>query len=664
MGKSRGDRYRSNNGQLPGPPDAVPQESQSRIVGAYESYRPDGGAYDSYRPDRFAQIRQGDYFDCYNQYRIDIYNAVDSWRSYRNDDSTLQSAGYYQSAYHGSAGNPQHQMYPPATARLGVGSSAAQASQVQPSYYTPYQPLRSVHNYARYPTYRVDKPYRVSDGTRERYIVQQAQNILPIAQPHNTPRYQLRQRRPEQIAPYSTAAAAKRGQVETTAIPAISRRDRWTPEVKPPPAPIATEEYKSQAALPPALRQTPQKLLVILDLNGTLLVRPSHHRPKYIIVRPGVRQLLDYLFQNHVVMVYSSAKPENCAAMVNQFFHPTQRSAMAGVWARDKLGLNKLQYDTKVQVYKKLEPIWEDETIRKKAGPGQKWDQSNTVLVDDSQLKALGQPHNLLQIPEFFNNAPKTGGQALLNWQREQEQIVYSIQQKLEELKWQVDVSRTIREWQTGKRQAPGVVDETVDQKALQGTQDRDLSPTPSIGSPAPSVGEREASLSLQLQTPEASVLSDAEVSSLYEPDGGVKIAAESTALDALDELEKEIDRSLNLNQKQKSQDTDPTVSSATATTGVQDQDQRRSESPIDESVWADILRGRGDDAGHVDKSVQKTTQARDQGSREKKTPGQKASADQEGKSQQRQRRKRGRRGAKESESLKDVPPTPESMDA
>ncbi|OAG37884.1 hypothetical protein AYO21_07856 [Fonsecaea monophora] len=624
MGRTRGDRYQPNDNRLPAAPVAMPQEFQPRNV----------GAYDSYRPDRNAQIRQGDYFQCYLQYRIDTYNAADSWRPYRNDESNSQTATNFQSSYHDYFGRAQHETHPAASAGLNTGAFAAQTPQELPSYYRPYQPLR------------------VSNGTRERYIVQHAQNIFGVPRPQTSSRYQFRERRPAQIAPYSTPAArapassaetaGRRGQAGSTPISRAQQRRLWIPDVKPPPAPTATEEYKRQAALPPVLRETPQKLLVILDLNGTLLVRPQHHRPKHIIVRPGVPKLLDYLFQNHVVMVYSSAKPENCAAMVSQFFHPTQRGAMAGVWARDKLGLSREQYDTKVQVYKKLEPIWEDKKIRKKAGTGRKWDQSNTVLVDDSQLKGLAQPHNLLQIPEFLNNAPREGGPALFNWQREQEQIVYSIQQKLEELKWQVDVSRMIREWQTGKRQAPGVVDETVDQKALQGAPDRGLSPTPSVGSPEPSGGEGDSSVSQRLHTAEPTLLSDAEV------------------LSGLDRLEKEISRSLNLNQNP-NQGTDPATGPAIASTsasnpGVKIRDDRRSESPIDESVWADILRGRGE-ASNVGESIQET-------------PGQKASPEEgkgkgKGKGQrQRHRKKKGPKEAIGSESLGNTPPTPESIDA
>jgi hypothetical protein len=194
--------------------------------------------------------------------------------------------------------------------------------------------------------------------------------------------------------------------------------------------------------------------------------------------------------------------------MIEKFFRPDQRAALAAVWARDRLGLTPEQYDNKVQVYKKLEPIWQDNAIQMKAEPGKRWDQSNTVLVDDSQIKARAQPHNLLQIPEFLNNEPKTGLQAKLDWRLDEEAIVQSVQQKLEQLTWQVDVSRLIREWRTGKRQAPGVVDETVDQKALQNVEDRAPSPTPD-----PSIGERESSYQpQQLRTPRESPMPVSEI--------------------------------------------------------------------------------------------------------------------------------------------------------
>ncbi|EXJ63095.1 hypothetical protein A1O7_03540 [Cladophialophora yegresii CBS 114405] len=550
-------------------------------------------------PDRLAQVHQGEYHDFfrYCQNRVDIYAAVDAWRSYRDGTNNLQTAADFQPFFQSHPtlfGSGQQHV--PSWAPLGhnAGLEAPQGQQM----YTPPQlgqqayPLapqavnHSIPPFQRpapveHSHFKPYQPLRVSNGTVERQVIQQASSALqgqsraqtqdprrrskarqipaPTVQaPPKTRsgRYPLRSRRPDQIAPFSTGVADKFLKSVTTSSssalpggPAAQRTSRH-PSLDPAgEAPRPTEEYGRNAALNPATRDRPQKLLVILDLNGTVLVRPNKSRPKNVIVRPGIPSLLDYLFRNHVVMVYTSARPENCAAMVEKFFRPDQQAALAAVWARDKLGLTREQYYNKVQVYKRLEPVWQDETIQRKADPGKRWDQSNTVLVDDSQVKALAQPHNLLQIPEFLNNEPKTGIKAKLAWRVAEEATVQSVQQKLEELTWQVDVSRLIREWQTGKRQAPGVVDETVDQKALQNAGDRASSPTPD-----PSIGDRESSYQPeQLQTPRESPMPvSGKDLPQYKPvevemDDGV--SRDDDGGTTLDDLQAQINRSLSLNQ-------------------------------------------------------------------------------------------------------------------
>lgn len=543
-----------------------------------------------YEFDHASRSRQGECSDVLAQDRINIYKTVDSWRSYRNDAVTLQTSTdpqRYQPTYYG-VNMPASQPQPVSQSglrELNPDASSFYNSHSQGSHYTPYQTLRSVHHYARYPTYRVDKPYRTSDGTRERQIVQQAQHTLGQTGPQATSRYPFRHRRVDQIAPYSTRAladiplpsiegdAASSASVPPETLPTrkvVSRRSRTrtaTPEsVESPPPPTASADYKRKAALPPERRNTPQKLLVVLDLNGTLLVRPNRRKdPTKFKLRPGVTQLLDYLFENHVVMVYTSARPENTLPIVTNLIHPKQRELMAGVWARDKLDLSKAQYNSKVQVYKKLHKIWADRAIQAKAEPGRKWDQSNTILVDDSHLKALAQPHNLLQVPEFENNAPKEGGVALRDWQLKEQAILKSLEQKLEELKWQVDVSRLIRDWQTGKQHAPGVVDETIDQKTHRSIQQQErepLSPTPSVGQPdTPQRYWQSPSQSARTETAATEI--DAS------PGGGAAVHGKSV----LDTLEEELDRSLHLDNL--AQSGGP-----------------RSESPIDENVWKEILSG------------------------------------------------------------------------
>lgn len=562
---------------------------------------------DSYMPDRAAQVRQGECYDYnFDQTRINIYQLVDSWRSYRNDAVNLQSLTNAEPSQSQAVLN---RVYQPEPQGLDAAAPSFHSSHLAGSHYTPYQPLRSVHNYARYPTYRVNKQYRVSDGTREREIIQLEQRAMEVSSQHTTPRYSFRRRRPDQIAPFtspvsrdtplpSIEASNAHGTLTASSARAFGtgRRRTATPQVESPPPPVASDQYKRNAGLPPALRPNPQKLLVVLDLNGTLLVRPNRKAPKKFILRPGVTELLDYLFENHVIMVYSSAMPENTVAMVDSLIPPVRRKMMAGVWGRDKLDLTKAQYTNKVQVYKKLQKIWNDKTIQKKADPAQKWDQSNTVLVDDSQLKALSQPHNLLQVPEFENNAPKKGGQALRAWQLQQQEIVKSVEQKLEELKWQVDVSRLIREWQSGTRQAPGVVDETVDQKAHRSIDERAPSPTPSVGQ-GPAAEE-------QLMSPRSPPLSKSGSS---DNEGGGGADLDDSGVSTMDGLMRNLDHNLNIENSP-------------------DADLRRSESPIDESVWSEMLSG-----------------------------GAPAS--------QNSRKTRGKgKGKEQSPAVKDVPPTPESM--
>ncbi|KAL2432509.1 hypothetical protein ABEF95_012089 [Exophiala dermatitidis] len=586
MGRGKADRASSSAAQ-----PADQQDPQ------YAPRYPDrqGTATERSLPDHAMESQQGEGYGSFAQDRIDIYKLVDSWRSYRADAGNLQTAtdpqGYqttYRQAMPEYQPQPTHHQSQLTTNPAVRAYQPSQTLQPPPSYYAPYQALR------------------FSDGSYERQVVQQAQLAMNRTVPQQNKRYSLRQRRIEQIAPYSTGAAAALAHrplpsleapdapapsVPTTSLPVrnvVSRRSRTrtaTPEVQSPPPPKPSAEYMRKAGLPPARRATPQKLLVILDLNGTLLVRPNRRSdPKKFKIRPGVTQLLDYLFEHHVVMIYSSTRPENALPMVNNLIHPKQRQLMAGVWARDKLDLSKAQYNNKVQVYKRLHKIWADKDIQSKAEPGRKWDQSNTILVDDSHLKALAQPHNLLQVPEFENNAPKEGGPVLRDWQLKEQAILESLQQKLEELKWQVDVSRLIREWQSGKRQAPGVVDETVDQKTHRNIQEQQLEPPQQQEplSPTPSVGQPETS-GLWLSSPQ-SAEQEAAFPPSHEscsPAGGVNVSSSEQSI--LDRLEQEIDRSLNPENAVRKQKQDL-------------EDTPRSVSPIDESVWKELLSGREKD--------------------------------------------------------------------
>ncbi|KAL4759934.1 NIF domain protein [Aspergillus foveolatus] len=210
--------------------------------------------------------------------------------------------------------------------------------------------------------------------------------------------------------------------------------------------PSATKKYLDQASLPPRESSSPQPLLVILDLNGTLIYRKTRKFPPSFSRRVGLDDFLKVLVEKYKVMIWSSSQPPTVAAVCEQLFSESNRKKLVAEWGRDKLGLSKSEYNTKVQVYKTLETVWSSKQIQashpgrvnkgKKKGP--RWDQSNTVLIDDSRLKAVSEPYNLIEIPEFTNN-PNVDESA----------IFPKVLQRLEILAKCDDVSKMLCHWAT-----------------------------------------------------------------------------------------------------------------------------------------------------------------------------------------------------------------------
>jgi hypothetical protein len=169
------------------------------------------------------------------------------------------------------------------------------------------------------------------------------------------------------------------------------------------PAPSPTKEYLECASLEPSLADSPAPVLVILDLNGTLLHRPSKNKQR-MIARPFLKPFLRYLASNFAIMVWSSARPENVKSLVQQSLDKDLQSKLVAEWARTSFNLSPEHYSRNVQVYKNLDLVWKNQDIQKKHPTfehGGRFGQHNTVLIDDSVLKANAQPHNLLEITEF-----------------------------------------------------------------------------------------------------------------------------------------------------------------------------------------------------------------------------------------------------------------------
>lgn len=256
---------------------------------------------------------------------------------------------------------------------------------------------------------------------------------------------------PSQIQPTSDGLSSPR------------RARSQTPPVQ---VPAPTSAYLEQASQPPQ-RSPPRPLLVILDLNGTLIYRKHKKLPPSFAQRAGLDHFLDVLTRKYAVMIWTSSKPGTCNAICDILFPKDSKRTIVARWARDKFGLTLKQYNSKLQVYKQLHKVWRDSQIRDKhpafkvkayggkfakkkarqagANPSQPWDQTNTVLIDDSKIKALSEPYNILEIPEYTN---KPG--------IDESELFTKVLERLEVLSCHDDVSRVLRVWNERLAQVPG----------------------------------------------------------------------------------------------------------------------------------------------------------------------------------------------------------------
>lgn len=288
--------------------------------------------------------------------------------------------------------------------------------------YPPYgyqQSKNTMYSSTRYsPTQDYDNVARTSASrhyaTRASATYDNASQSRPLSKPisesrssaempqQQQPRYNLR----------SKAALARPETPQEQRYPARTRSQ--TPDVT---KPTMTSQYLQLASRACSRSKEPQPLLIISDLNGTLLYRKGKGRTTYK-PRPGLDEFLRYIFMTRSPksahpsrdsgtihpMIWTSAQPETCKALVNSLLSPKHKKDCVAIWARDTLRLTTSQYHNKIQVYKRLEWVWADENIQQShphRHKGGKWDQTNTLLIDDSIIKALAQPYNLINLPEF-----------------------------------------------------------------------------------------------------------------------------------------------------------------------------------------------------------------------------------------------------------------------
>lgn len=166
----------------------------------------------------------------------------------------------------------------------------------------------------------------------------------------------------------------------------------------------ASSEYIKASAEPSRLLTGTQRILLVLDLNGTLILRGGS--TSAYTNRPFVGDFLRMALSTFHVMIWSSAQPQNVQRMLEHMMTPEQRSALRLVWARDSFGLSKHDYSRKVLTVKDLSLVWANAELQERYGP---FDQRNTLVVDDSVDKCRMQPFNHIHVTDFDAERKRAG---------------------------------------------------------------------------------------------------------------------------------------------------------------------------------------------------------------------------------------------------------------
>ena len=211
--------------------------------------------------------------------------------------------------------------------------------------------------------------------------------------------------------------------------------------------PEPTRDYVLTAYIPPYRLEQPTTKLLILDLNGTLLYRPRNlQKDRFLdmrqasiqpILRPHLPEFISYIFRNFKIMFWSSATPRNVKSMIEATTTPEQRKQVIATWGRDTLGLSEEEYYKKTITIKDLTKVFKDKKVQKYCKNGN-WDVGNTILLDDSVIKASFQPYNHVCVPEFVLNEEKAGDV--------QDDALWQVAGYLEELRYQGHVARFIKQ--------------------------------------------------------------------------------------------------------------------------------------------------------------------------------------------------------------------------
>ncbi|KAF8312118.1 hypothetical protein DL93DRAFT_2082527, partial [Clavulina sp. PMI_390] len=147
-------------------------------------------------------------------------------------------------------------------------------------------------------------------------------------------------------------------------------------------------------------------------------------------------------------MIWSSAQPGNVANMVDVAFGEDKES-LKRVWARDTLGLSQADFSRKVQTVKNFDRLWEG--LPAPPDGEEQFSAVDTILLDDSALKAHMQPFNHLILHEYDAETRRADVDAVTSHTEEStdppivDQTLLAVIGVLDEMSWQTNVAAWVR---------------------------------------------------------------------------------------------------------------------------------------------------------------------------------------------------------------------------
>ncbi|KAH7922252.1 hypothetical protein BV22DRAFT_1094986 [Leucogyrophana mollusca] len=368
--------------------------------------------------------------------RANRYNDRNAYYEYPQDPYDYDNDAQY-GPY--SAGLLANQPYPYHNSYTNHGGA-------QISYSTAFNYWRGVDPYPANP-YQHDSPYGYN-STGSSYSTNDSYRAPPRRRSASPQReYHTHADATSASAPLLVRPSFRKKRDSDTSTDPLTMSASPPPPENPPPLPSApSPSYISLSLQPsePLTDPSSSRKLLILDLNGTLLIRSQHGsknryapvpgggppngpmpRLRAVQPRPYIPAFRAYLFAPETktwldTMVWSSAQPHSVTDMVDKVFGD-KIDELKAVWDRESLGLAKQDYFRKTQTTKDLTKPWKLLPLNSNPATLSSHDASpppshstsagatsplahsalTTLLLDDSPLKARLQPYNHVCIPEY-----------------------------------------------------------------------------------------------------------------------------------------------------------------------------------------------------------------------------------------------------------------------